>query len=182
LVTAIAPDNARTPSAAIDIARLLNSESTIHGRTFAHADALIESLDPATFDAWLILEDAAKARKLLVEVIARNDLYAPDALGERRDGVIEEDGPATITVSLWTKTVLWVPSLAWHVSKDAGGEVANYLLFRSLRLFPHQRIGLVRVPPANVLDAEKGMRILVSLLERCVAVGLTRTALGRLPP
>lgn len=169
LVTVLGSPGADGRSAATETALDIDPNATVLRSAYSDVDRLFDILDGTEFDAWLIAADSDRARKLVVEVTARNHLdNRTDALGEARPGPIEEEGPATRSATLWTRTVRWVPSLAWHVSQDAGGSVANYALYQALARYPTRAVGLVHIPPEKVLTVESGTRILCDLLSRCV--------------
>lgn len=166
LVTAFSPD---PPGAALLTARAIDPNATALRSSFNEVDRFLDRLEHESFDAWLMLADSTRAKKIVVEITARNLTNDQrDAEDAARPGVIEPDGPETLQAPLWTKTVVWVPSLGWHVSRDAGGHVANYALYRALRRFPNRAIGLAHVPAGSDANVDRGHRILSTLLERCV--------------
>jgi len=116
--------------------------------SFKGVDTYIESLDPESFDTWLMLGVAGKAPKFRVELRAQNGIAnIPDVLGEvHGPGPINPSGPHQLGTTLWHAPEWYVETDLREPSVDAGEYLCNYLYYRGLEAFPNHRIGFLHVP------------------------------------
>ncbi|MES1227061.1 MAG: hypothetical protein ABUL72_00230 [Armatimonadota bacterium] len=169
LVTGFGPYDATDDNPSTHVARGIDPDANILTVAYADVEMFLKALKPESFDVWLMLGYSKKAKKLVLEQTARNEVKDRlDARGVSKSGLIDPDGPETISATLWPRFLSWVPSLNWHTSDDAGGYLCNYLLYRALQEFPDHRIGFVHVPSLSVMPIEAQLRPIHALLARCL--------------
>ncbi|MFZ4507804.1 MAG: hypothetical protein ACOYON_08940 [Fimbriimonas sp.] len=128
--------------------------------SFEAVDEFLTTMDSPVL---LSLGVHSTAKCMHLEWIARNQVAAlPDALGVVREGEIETGGPEVMATTLWLGTRLDDGQLPDGVkaSTNAGTYLCNYILYRSLRLFPDRRVGFLHVPTFTVIPAKKQLEIL----------------------
>lgn len=134
--------------------------------SYRAADEFIENLDPASFDAWLMIGLAAKAEKMRLETVARNRIgTTPDVRGEvHGPGPISPQKPPQLAANLWTGVALVAEDEAFELSVDAGDYLCNYLLFRAIERFPDKKLGFLHVPPFEQMSLPTAQAALERIL------------------
>jgi pyroglutamyl-peptidase len=119
--------------------------------SFSAVDQFLAGLDLPEGCIWVQLGVSAKAKKLTFELAARNQNgVSADVDGITKPGEIEP-GPPVLLGTLWDQAIQDSLPFDFEVSSDAGGYLCNYLYYRSLRRFPHARIGFLHVPPETIV-------------------------------
>lgn len=168
LVTGFGPFGSVVDNPSAHLARGVSADAVVLEVSFAAVDRLIATLDPADFDAWLMLGFSAQASKLVIERSAANRVgLDPDVLGASRPGPVEEDGPERLKGTLWPAYLSWTPCNAWRFSDDAGSYLCNYLYYRGVHRFPDRKVGLVHVPGFGRMSDQHQIEGLRALVRRC---------------
>lgn len=135
--------------------------TTLDVRYEAVDNFLRDSIPPETTHL-LHLGVARRASTIRIETLAQNRIGpTPDV-----DGVAP--GPAPIDLrfppnlhsTLFTSLATPLPFEGTEWSVDAGDYLSNYILFESLRLNPHLRVGFIHVPPFEAIPQEKQLDVL----------------------
>lgn len=121
--------------------------------SYAAVDLFVEELDPATFDAWLMIGVHGAAKQMHLETVAKNSCGpGEDVLGVvAGPGVIDPALPPQISGTLFDPSFESEQSV---VTVDAGGYLCNYLFFKGVAQFPDKRIGFLHVPRAKAMPLE----------------------------
>ena len=130
-------------------------------------DAFLRALDPADFDALLMLGVATGRDGMTPELFARNWRgETPDVRGKGQAGPIEEGEPLLVESTLWNAHLLAEieVSLGLRTSMDAGSYLCNYTSYRALRRFPDKKVGFLHVPPFEKVPQERQAEILAKVL------------------
>ena len=134
--------------------------------SYAPVDAFLQALDPASFDALVMVGVHGRARKMRLESVARNVVgKTADVTGVvRGPGVIDADGPTRIKTTLWQDA--WWPEAAreFTLTDDAGGYLCNYIFYRASQRFPEKQVGFVHVPPWKNMAQERQLTAFKQLL------------------
>ncbi len=168
-VTGFGPFGAVTENPSAILAETCGRPFEVLEVAYAAADEFVNRLDPASFDALLMLGVATGRHEPTPELFARNwKGEVPDVRGVNVPGPIEEGQPLLIESTLWDPHLLAHlevhPGL--HTSLDAGSYLCNYLSYRALRRFPEKRVGFLHIPPFERMDREKQVEILKHVLEK----------------
>lgn len=172
LVSGFGVFDATSDNPSAHLAHALDDGAAVLKVAYRSVDEFVSSVDPAGFDAWLMLGFSAKATKLVVERTARNwcDDH-PDVDGVKRPGVIEPGGPDSLPSTLWPGFLSWVPSRVWSMGDDAGGYLCNYLYYRALTRFPEKRVGFVHVPSFAAMSQRTQLDAIRVLVRRSLQPG-----------
>ena len=166
LVTGFGPflDHGENPSAILAQNSGLRHE--VLEVSFSGVDRFIEELDGNSFDAWIQIGLAAKAKTVLLETTAKNRIgKTPDVLGESHSaGPVDPSKPAQLASTLWGPVLRDSEEL--KPSVDAGDYLCNYLLYKSLERFPDKMIGFLHIPKPELLQLERQQEILAELIDQ----------------
>ncbi len=135
--------------------------ATLDVRFQAVDSFLRESIPPETTHL-LHLGVAQRASTIRIETVAQNRIGpTPDV-----DGValgpapIDLRYPPNLRSTLFDPLTTLLPHDQCEWSVDAGDYLCNYILFESLRLNPHRKVGFIHVPPFEAIPQEQQLDVL----------------------
>lgn len=130
--------------------------------SFAAVDKFLAELDPASFDALVMVGVHGRARKMRLESVARNVVgKTPDVEGQVLvPGKIDPAGRDRIRTSLWSGVRL----ADFTLTDDAGDYLCNYIFYRASVALPGKQVGFVHVPPWDRMPQTKQLGCFQALL------------------
>ncbi len=127
------------------------------------------SLDRQRFDSLVLLGVNAKAKRMEIELVARNVICeTPDVRGQVPSCKLVRPGEVPALAStLWAGRLLTAEGLGQRceLSGDAGGYLCNFSFYEALRTFPDKQVGFLHVPSANTMPLDVQLEELMRILE-----------------
>ncbi len=167
LVTGFGPFLTMTENPSAILAEGCGRNHAVLEVAYDFADAFLKALDPADFDALLMLGVAQGRDTMTPELFARNWRGAtPDVRGKGVPGPIEEGEPLLVESTLWNPHLLaeMEVALGLKTSMDAGSYLCNYASYRALRRFPDKKVGFLHVPTFDKVPRERQGEMLAEVL------------------
>jgi pyrrolidone-carboxylate peptidase len=125
--------------------------------SYAGVRQFVEQLDGRHFDRLLLMGVNARADRMHLEVLGRNEVGStPDVLGHVPElRVAREENVYARTSTLW-RPLLERRDLGPNIgmSESAGGYLCNFALYEALRRFPDKQVGFLHVPSPDALSLE----------------------------
>ena len=147
IVAAYGPFGRFKTNPALELANEIVQAVEVLPVSYHSVDQWLEGLAAREWSRLLVLGVHGSTRDVRLETQGRNFVgETPDIEGVvKGPGLIEGDGPSACRATLWRDKRFRAIEKRWIFGRNAGPYLCNYVLYRSLRLFPGKDIGFVHV-------------------------------------